>query len=166
MPTEQLVKPWYKEFWPWFIIGILSLSVFLGTSLLVISIKTADSLVVSNYYDAGKGINRSLEREDYAKRLKIQAHFSVDENTHQVALQLSGASGPRQLELSFISPTLPEQDRRVVLQPQGQGLYTGVLPEAISGRRFVELLGEEGGKQWRLFEEKELSAGQPTELNF
>lgn len=166
MSAQMQKRPWHKEFWAWFIIGLLSLSVFLGTSLLIISIKTADSLVVSNYYDAGKGINRSLERESYAEQLKIQAHFDINPQTHQVSLQLAGASGPRQLVLAFISPTLPEKDRRVVLQPQGQGLYTGLLPELIEGRRFVELIGEEGGREWRLFEEKELVSGITTELNF
>ena len=166
MPTQSVARPWYKEFWVWFILGLLSLSVFLGTSLLIISIKTADSLVVSNYYDAGKGINRSLERETYAQQLNIQASFELNEQTGQVRLQLSGASGPRQIVLSFISPTLPEQDRRVVLQPQGEGVYTGLLAEPITGRRFVELLGEEGGREWRIFEEKELISGKTTELNF
>ena len=166
MPSQTLARPWYKEFWVWFILGLLGLSVFLGVSLLVISIKTADSLVVSNYYDAGKGINRSLERESYAQQLKVQASVELNDESGQVRLQLQGATGPRQLVLSFISPTLPEQDRRVVLQPQGEGLYTGLLSEPVQGRRFVELLGEEGGKEWRLFEEKELVSGKTTELNF
>ena len=32
------------------------------------------------------------------------------------------------------------------------------------GRRFVEVLGEERGEQWRLFEEKTLVSGQPADL--
>lgn len=164
--SEQAVAPWYKQFWPWFILSILAFAVVLGTSLLIISIKTADSLVVTNYYDAGKGINQSLERENYAKQLKIQAVVTLNSDSGQVSLQLSGASGPRQLVLALISPTLPEQDRRSVLQPQGNGLYTGLLQDAIEGRRFVELVGEEGGKEWRLFEEKILTKDQPIELNY
>lgn len=165
MQSEAPVAPWYKQFWPWFILGLLAFSVVLGLSLLFVSIKTADSLVVSNYYDAGKGINQSLEREHYARQLNMHARIRLDQDSGVTELQLTGASGPRQLVLNLISPTQPEKDRRVVMQPQGNGVYRGLLQERVEGRRFVELLGEEGGKEWRLFEEKSLKPGSDIDLN-
>ncbi|MFG0380656.1 FixH family protein [Pseudomonas sp. zbq_18] len=157
-------NPWYKEVWPWFILGILGLSVVLGTSMLVIATKNPPGLLSDNYYDVGKGINTSLEREELAERLKLMADFTLDNERGTVALQLQGYSNPPQLVLNFISPTQPERDRRVVLQAQADGSYTGNLLDAVEGRRFVELIGQEGGKDWRLFEEKQLASGQRFHL--
>ncbi|MEO4048298.1 FixH family protein [Pseudomonas sp. CAU 1711] len=158
------VNPWYKEFWPWFIIGILGLSVVLGTSMLVIATKNPPGLLSDNYYDVGKGINTSLEREELAERLQLKAAFALDNERGTVTLQLQGHSNPPQLVLNLISPTQPERDRRVILQLQGDGSYAGNLLDAVEGRRFVELIGQEGGKDWRLFEEEQLVGGQRFQL--
>src|SRR5690606_37384955 len=140
MSSQTPVNPWYKEVWVWFILGILGLAVVLGTSMLVIASKNPPGLLSDNYYDVGKGINTSLEREELAERLKLKAGLTLDNERGTVALQLQGYSNPPQLVLNLISPTQPERDRRVVLQAQGDGSYAGNLLDAVEGRRFVELI--------------------------
>ena len=164
MQPENNALPWYKEFWPWFIIGMLSFSVVLGLSMLTISIRNADSLVVDNYYDAGKGINTSLVREKLAEQLNIAGTLSLDTETGQIEFTLTGDSRPPHLVLNLISPTQVERDRRIVMQPISGDLYRGLLQEDIQGRRFVEVLGLEDGAEWRLFEEHTLINGQAITL--
>ena len=164
MHAQTPVAPWYKQFWPWFIISILALSVVLGLSLLTVSILKGDSLVVDNYYDAGKGINTALDREKLAKQLQLSAHISFNDELGVAELTLTGNSRPAQLSLSLISPTQPEKDRRIVMQPAEGKLYRGNMQDSVQGRRFVELIGQEGGKDWRLFEEQTLVTGTPVQL--
>lgn len=164
MQSETPVAPWHKQFWPWFIIGILGLSVVLGSSMLIIAIKNPPGLISDNYYEVGKGINTSLEREALAERLKLRASIRLDEDAGTAELRLEGNSNPAQLILNLVSPTQPERDRRVILQPLGNGLYQGQMQDVVQGRRFVELLGQEGGKDWRLFEEETLETGKPIQL--
>lgn len=162
--SEQIVKPWYKQFWPWFILFLLGYSVVQGLTLLTIATRNPPGLISDDYYDVGKGINQSLERENFATRLQLRAELSLDEASGIAELRLEGNSRPQQLVLNLISPTQPERDRRIVLQPAGDALYRGNMLDAVQGRRFVELLGEEGGKQWRLFEEETLADGQVIRL--
>lgn len=164
MHTDTPIEPWYKQFWPWFIIGILAFAVVLGLSLLTIAIQKGDSLVVDNYYDAGKGINTALDREKLAKQLQMTGTLTLNDETGVAQLELNGFSRPQLLTLNLISPTQPEKDRRIVLQPAEGKLYRGMMLDSVQGRRFVEIIGQEGGKDWRLFEEQTLVTGTPVQL--
>jgi len=153
---------WYQNRWPWIILGMLGGTVVLCIHLIVLSIKTQDYLVVDNYYDAGKGINRSLEREQLALELGLRAEVFLHERSGEVRVQLNQA-GAEAVELNLISPTRPEQDLHIVLRSGGQPQsYLGQLAKTVSGRRFVELVGHQGSdkKQWRLFEEEQIVPGK------
>jgi hypothetical protein len=164
MNDEIKFAPWYKQFWPWFLIALLGYAIIRGLAMLIIAINHPPGLIADDYYDVGKGINQSLERERLAEQLGLHATLRLDDQRGTAELQLMGQSLPERLELNLISPTQPENDRRLVLQHQGQGLYTGYLPDSVKGRRFVELTGEEGKEHWRLFEEEQLAPGQSIQL--
>lgn len=158
--------PWYRHLWPWIIIAILTCSVTLSLTMVSIAVNNPDNLVTDNYYEAGKGINRSLDRELLAQTLQLRASLRLDELTGEAELRLSGNSRPERLELNLISPTQPDKDRRVFLvrsNSDGQR-YIGQLQDKVEGRRFVELLGTEGDRTWRLFEEEQVGHDRDLRL--
>ncbi|MBF8673795.1 FixH family protein [Pseudomonas fulva] len=163
MPATA-ASPWYKHLWPWIIIGILTTSVCLSLTMVSIAVRNPDNLVNDNYYEAGKGINRSLDRELLAQQLALKASVHLDDLTGEVDVRLTGSSDPQTLELNLISPTQPAMDRRVLLSRVEQGRYVGQLEDKVTGRRFVELLGSEGDQVWRLFEEEKVEHGVTLEL--
>jgi len=156
MTVATASSPWYKHLWPWIIIGILTCSVTLTLSMVTIAVNNPDNLVSDNYYEAGKGINRSLDRELLAQSLKLRATVTLDDVTGEADLRLTGDSQPETLVLNLISPTQPEKDRKIVLarNPAQPGRYVGQMSDKVEGRRFVELLGVENSQTWRLFEEE------------
>ncbi|MBV4499232.1 FixH family protein [Pseudomonas shirazensis] len=163
MPATA-ASPWYKHLWPWILIGILTTSVCLSLTMVSIAVRNPDNLVNDNYYEAGKGINRSLDRELLAQTLNLKASVFLDELTGEVELRLSGNSDPQTLELNLISPTQPDKDRKVQLARSEAGRYVGQLDDKVEGRRFVELLGSQDGHIWRLFEEEKVEHGVTLQL--
>ena len=159
MPAANASSPWYKHLWPWIIIAILACSVTLTLSMVTIAVNNPDNLVNDNYYEAGKGINRSLDRELLAQTLQLRAKVHLDELTGEVEVHLTGNSNPNTLELNLISPTQPEKDRKINLTRSDSepGRYIGQVTDKVEGRRFVELLGVEGDRTWRMFEEEQVS---------
>lgn len=155
---KRAFEPWYRHRWPWIIIAILTCSVSLSLAMVTIAVKHPDTLVTDNYYEAGKGINRSLDRELLAQGLQVRAEVRLDELTGEVDVRLSGQSQPAGLTLNLISPTQPRKDRQVRLTRSASeaGRYVGQLDDSVQGRRFVELLGEYQGNTWRLFEEEQV----------
>jgi hypothetical protein len=166
MNATPAASPWHRHLWPWVIIGVLTCSVGLTLAMVAIAVTHPDNLVTDNYYEAGKGINRALDRELFAHALNLSASVGVDELTGEVDVRLSGASQPETLVLNLISPTQPDKDRKVVLarNPSQPGRYVGQLSDRVEGRRFVELLGVENGRVWRLFEEERITPGQRLTL--
>jgi hypothetical protein len=166
MNATTAASPWHRHLWPWLIIGILTCSVGLTLAMVAIAVTHPDNLVTDNYYEAGKGINRALDRELLGRALNLNASVGLDELTGEVDVRLSGNSQPETLVLNLISPTQPDKDRKVVLarNPSQPGRYVGQLSDSVEGRRFVELLGVENGRVWRLFEEERITPGQRLTL--
>lgn len=145
--SEMSLNPWYKQFWPWFIITPLLFTVAVGITMLTISIQVFDGTVSDTYYKDGLAVNQVLARDHAAKALGVEADMTFTDQ--QVSLQLKGLSSqPTSLALKLNNPTRARQDIAVTLQHQGNYRYVATLPHALQYE--WDLVLEPADKVWRL----------------
>ncbi|GAB2791623.1 FixH family protein [Halomonas shantousis] len=163
----QHSRPWYKEFWPWFLLAILAMSIAMGTTFLVLSITSYDGLVEDNYYKKGLAINEVLDQEQHAAELNMAATLSVDNLTGDVVIELEGDERPEQLKLNLIFPSQGRQDQSISLQRVRDGHYVGQLPQKLNYRWYVQLqpVTQEGDPAWRLNGEAHFPLEAPVRLS-
>ncbi|QBF84606.1 cytochrome C oxidase Cbb3 [Shewanella maritima] len=139
--------PWYKQFWPWFLIVLPMCAVVASVTTLKIAMDNSDSLVAEDYYKQGKGINMDLKKIKHAKTIGMQYLVTVDD--HQLVLSQQG--GPEYgaaLTVDFFHPTLEDKDFEVLATADAKGNYKIALQESISGPWEVRLESFDG--KWRI----------------
>lgn len=150
-------RPWHKERWVWFLLGVPGTSIVLSFIMLYVAIVGRDTLVQDDYYKAGLAINESLEKDSAAIRMKLSARLEVDE--HQgLKLYLEGdlPQRPDLLILNFEHPTLSKQDFDIRLIPEGDHYY-GLIEQPLKGKRYLTLSAADAG--WRLQSNAEFPIG-------
>lgn len=109
--NEAAARPWYREFWVWFFLGILGMGVASGTSVLVIGINNAPQMVTGDYQPLGKVLVDTRKRADRAAELGLSAQLSVDSNLAELVLDANRIDQlPDQLLLRFQHPTDAQRD--------------------------------------------------------
>lgn len=161
-------RPWYKELWPWFLLGILGMSVAMGVTFLVLSITSFDGMVEDDYYKQGLAINQRLEQDHRAAELDLAASLRIDDLTGDVIVNLEGEARPERLLLKLLFPTRGHRDQSVLLERVRDGHYTGQLPRSLEYRWYVQLspgdVEKDAEPAWRLLGEIELPREAPLEL--
>ena len=132
-------NPWYKEFWPWFLIAVPIITFTMGGVLLKLAVSTEDSLLVDDYYKEGKAINARLDKEAIAKKMNITTDLTINDGS--IALQFHSGI-PKEgnaVKLSFYHVTLEDRDVSVLLSRDANGIYRGFVEESLDGKWRVSL---------------------------
>ena len=77
---SEIISPWYKQFWPWFLISLPLTAVIAGISTVIIAMHNPDGVVADDYYKEGLAINRTLHSEKMARQLNIAVSGQVSSN--------------------------------------------------------------------------------------
>ncbi len=141
-----MVKPWYKQFWPWFLIA-LPMTVVVGTLYTVfIFSQNSVSLVAEDYYKKGKGINIDISKVNIAKENNLNAEVSADSNVIVIAFNKGKLEHFPALNATFTHRTLANRDFSQLITADAKGNYRITLESAIEGPWFIEL--EPHNKEW------------------
>lgn len=149
MRTDTDVTPWYRQFWPWFIIALPTIIVVACIVMLMVAIEHDDSTVDDNYYKEGLAINMRLAEDQAATRLGLNAQLRLDLTSGDANLTLSSEQSvtpPASLLLRFTHPLNADADFEVNMRQIAGFSYRGDLERPIQGRWHLELRSEE----WRL----------------
>lgn len=125
-------KPWYRQFWPWFLISLPATVVIAAVSTLIIASTGADDLVAADYYKEGLAINQRLEKETRAQALGLKATLQIE--GARLQLQLVGPSDTPYLHVRLSHSLEADRDVELELRRTAPGEYSGELDTPISGR--------------------------------
>jgi hypothetical protein len=155
--------PWYRQFWPWFIMALPASAVVAGLYTVWIAMQTTDSLVVRS--DDGMTVvtERNMAAEREANRLGLHALVDINPETGAIIVTLSSAANvdlPKSLALQMRHPTMASRDASIELlrampNSSGEATWAGHFLTPPSGRHFVILSSD---NTWRLSAEW---SGQP-----
>jgi hypothetical protein len=157
-PKVEDTVPWYRQFWPWFLIAIPSMAVVGGVITAVLATREPPSMVVDDYARIGLATHRRMARDERATTLGLGGELALlgDPPLVEVRLRAAGpVEWPERLQLTLAHPTLGDRDLRLELVRAGD-VWQGILPAAPPTRRYVQIEPPSG--DWRLG--GELPAGQ------
>lgn len=153
--TEQDVKPWYRQFWPWFLICLPASAVIASLYTVSLAVRTTDSLVVTS--DDGMDVvaGRQLAAEGLATELGLRARIDIDTSSGAILATLTAGSPvdwPKTLDMLLSHPAFAARDRTITLTASrpddaGNPTWSGHFVSMPDGRWYMVLAD---GDAWRL----------------
>ncbi len=163
-PPREDTEPWYKQFWPWFLISFPLAAVIGGIVTIIIAVKTDDGLVTDNYYKKGLAIHKNADSYAKAKALGIAATVTYEEDTGALNVQMDKplVEPTPALLLSIVHPTVPNQDQAIRLVTAGNNLYVGKADTLSAANWKLSLSGND--REWRIDGRLKIPGNRQAEL--
>ena len=148
-------KPWYRQFWPWFIIALPASSVVAGLTTVWISLQTTDSLVMTSEDGVQAAAARAIDAERTAARLGLGITLDVDMQSGAVRAILERGTReglPDALQLELSHPAFADRDVSITLHralpdADGNPVWSGHFALVPDGRHYLVLRSRD---DWRL----------------
>ncbi|MGF1736695.1 FixH family protein [Photobacterium satsumensis] len=155
-------KPWYKQFWPWFVFAIPATSIVYSLTAVYIFSQNKVDLVAEDYYKKGKAINLDLSRLRVADALNLKAQVAVNDNDINVFFNKGDLANYPNLRVTFTHRTLANKDFTQMVSADLSGTYRFESSQVLDGPWFVELEPFDG--DWMLQGRVNLPTSDPISL--
>ncbi len=152
--VQEDTKPWYRQFWPWFIIALPASAVIAGFTTLWIAMQTTDSLVLVPEQGVKAEADRQVAAARLASELGLAAAVDIDLQTGVVtAVMRSGdlEEAPATLEFEMSHPAFADRDQLITMNKampddDGNPVWVGHFVSVPEGRYYAVLKSSD----WRL----------------
>jgi hypothetical protein len=152
-------KPWYKQFWPWFLMLIPFSVVIAMVITLSIANQYDNPMVVDDYYKKGRGINTQVEKVQAAQALNISFTLQQDAQTLTLAYKTGAPDELTALRVQFYHTTLKDKDFELILTADAKGVFRGQLPDDVATEQGKWTLTiSPFDNSWRLSQQVQLPA--------
>jgi hypothetical protein len=131
---SDIIKVWYKQFWPWFLIIVPITSMVLSFSMMGLAFNGEDSMVIDDYYKEGRAINLKIKKFEKAKLLNISTRTQIFSDYVEVIFMSGSPESDGALTLDFFHSTQKFKDFSVVLLRDANGIYRAPLAADVSGK--------------------------------
>lgn len=163
MNNEEIISPWYRQPWFWFLLIFPGAAIIWCISMITVAITIDSSMVTDDYSKQGRGIAMERVRDETAQAMGLRASLDFDERSASLTMNTyDGAAEYPYLVLNLFHPTLAEFDRTIQFRPTGQGEYTATINQPLDGRWYFDLRGPDN--KWRLKGEANLPLSQNLKL--
>jgi len=140
-------EPWYRQFWPWFLIALPGSVVIASMFTLWLAVSRPNPMVVDDYARIARSTEQRMERDQAAAALGVTARirFIAGADVVEVVLE-PPAVMPESLQLRLSHPLVEERDQIIDLVRMPGGWSGQVVPPG--GRWYLQLYPGDGN--WRL----------------
>lgn len=142
--------PWYKNFWPWFLIFFPLAAIVGCITLLITAIGNGPDMVVDDYYKKGKAINLELSKFEKAKALYLHGELAVTNDRVSFKFTKGDSSNVSALKVSFYHRTIKAHDFEATLTSNANKEFTALLENYTEGAYSIFI--EPIDKTWKLKE--------------
>jgi hypothetical protein len=160
---EVDTKPWYKQFYPWFLICIPLSSLIVGSQVLRLAMDGTNSLVVDDYYKEGKTINARLDKIENAIALNIKTKLDVKSGSITLEFISGAPASGEALKLDFFHVTQDFKDFSALLTRDASGIYRNNEQYPIDGKWRLRLIPL--NESWKVQKRVNLPQRQAFEFN-
>jgi len=150
--ADRRPEPWYRQFWPWFLIALPGSVVLASGVTFWLAISRPNPMVVDDYSRIARSTELRRERDLAAAALGVHAEIRLIAGADVVEVRLWPETvAPESLQLRLSHPLVEERDKVLDFVRVPGGWSASLEPP--EGRWYVQLYP--GDNSWRLSGELE-----------